>query len=112
MNHYCKSIGCCSSVHEGTDFCDACSDSTTESNGLLTVSLADRYPNQYRETGDMGEIDVYAVHNLFEIPDHSGCLQQASSKLLMTGTSDTVYRDIKEARDILTRWMQLNKDNQ
>lgn len=72
--------------------------------------MAERYPDTYKSVGDMAEIDVFAVHHLFQIQDHSGCLQNASMKLLLSGASKTTYRDIREARDTLTRWLQLNQE--
>lgn len=58
----------------------------------------------------MSEIDTHAIHYLFKIPDPSGCIQQASKQLLLSGSSKNMYRDIKEARDTLTRWLQLNRE--
>jgi hypothetical protein len=52
------------------------------------------------------------VHKLFNIQDPSGCIQHASKKLLLSGVrtgGKSAYDDIKEARDTLTRWLELNK---
>jgi hypothetical protein len=68
-------------------------------------------PRQYREVGDLTELDVYAVHMLFEINDPSGCIQHASRKLLLFGglaENETAYADVEEARDTLTRWLELH----
>jgi len=73
-------------------------------------SLAERYPENYKTVGDLSEIDTYAVHHIFQIQDPSGCLQQASAKLLMTKSSKNIYRDVREARELLTRWLQLNQE--
>jgi hypothetical protein len=57
-------------------------------------------------------IDVYQVHHLFKIYDPSGCIQHASKKLLMAGSragEKPAWKDIKEARDTLNRWLQINK---
>lgn len=72
------------------------------------MPLFERYPEKFKPVGDMVEIDVYAVHHLFQIQDHSGCIHQASRMLLMSGKPS--YRDIREARDLLTRWLQLNQE--
>lgn len=56
----------------------------------------------------MSEIDIYGVHHLFQMPDPSGCLQEASRKLLNSGASKSRFLDVKAARDLLTRWLQLN----
>lgn len=72
--------------------------------------MVDRYPDSYKSVGDMVMIDTYGVHHLFQVQDPSGCLQNASQKLLLSGSSNTAYRDIREARDTLTRWLQLNQE--
>lgn len=55
-------------------------------------------------------LDSFAVHHMFGINDPSGCIQYASRKLLMSGNDDRpLYSDIVEARDTLTRWIQLNE---
>lgn len=56
------------------------------------------------------EVDVYAVHHLFGINDPFGAIQHASKKLLLSGVrtgGKSVYDDIREARDTLTRWLEL-----
>lgn len=111
----CKSIGCTNLAEH--DFCAACSQASllpdttdifpdTEENSPL-VQL---YPDHYRRVGDLEHIDAFAVLQMFNIQDPSGCIQHASRKLLMSGNApDTAYRDIREARDILSRWLQLNQ---
>lgn len=74
-------------------------------------SIADKYPKYYKAVNDKF-IDVYGVHKLFDIQDPSGCIQHASKKLLLSGVrtgGKSAYDDIKEARDTLTRWLELNK---
>lgn len=110
MSAVCKSIGCCNPASAG-DFCIPCVNREVDHPDATTQTLAERYPDQYRALGDYSEIDVYGVLHLFEIPDLSGCLQQATMKLLMTGTSQQLYRDVREARDHLTRWLQLNQES-
>lgn len=109
LNHFCKSIGCTEPVASDHDFCDPCRN--RELDGFdATAGLADRYPDFYKPVGDLTEIDSYAVHHLFQIKDPSGCIQQASKMLLLSGTSHHTYHDIREARDTLTRWLQLNQE--
>ena len=84
----------------GRDFCEPCQSKEE-------TSLSEKYPDQYKDVGDITELDVFAVHHLFQLQDPSGCLQYASRKLLMSGTP--AYQDIREARDTLTRWLQLNQ---
>lgn len=108
LHNYCKSIGCTQQTDGTGDFCTPCQNK--EDITSSPQSLANRYPDYYRSVGDMTEIDVFAVHHLFRIDDHSGCLQQASQKLLLSGVSKTLYADVKGARDMLTRWLQLNQE--
>lgn len=75
------------------------------------LSIADKYPKYYKKTLGVEAVDVYAVHKLFDIQDPSGCIQHASKKLLLSGVrtgGKSAYDDIKEARDTLTRWLELN----
>lgn len=109
MTNLCKAIGCTNTIPINVDFCDPCLNA--ERPGVKgNDNLADRYPDYYKSVGDMTEIDTYAVHHLFRVEDNSGCLQGASKKLLLSGASKTRYRDIREARDTLTRWLQLNQE--
>ena len=74
------------------------------------VSMADLYPKYYRDVRHMDEMDVYAVHDTFRVDDPSGCLQHASKKILLSGARNggkSLAQDIKEARDTLTRKLQL-----
>lgn len=76
-------------------------------------SLAEKYPQYYKSLNGMTVIDVYGVHQIFEVQDHSGSLQHASKKILLSGVrtgKKTKYQDIKEARDALDRWLQLNPE--
>lgn len=74
-------------------------------------SLSQRYPKYYKPVGDLTEVDVYAVHQLFSLNDVSGCIHHASKKLLLSGVrtgGKTKQQDIREARDTLNRWLELN----
>lgn len=118
----CKSLGCAYPVHKKEDFCVVClrehalkklnlDSSVAES---LPETMSDKYPQYYKNVGDMTEIDVYAVHHLFDIKDPSGAIQHSSKKLLLSGVrtgGKSQFKDIKEARDTLTRWLQLNPEH-
>jgi hypothetical protein len=114
MTIVCKSIGCPEAAIFQQDFCESCVSRTEESAGEQPgASLSKRYPKYYKSVGDLTEIDVYAVHHLFQINDSSGALQHASKKILLHGVrtgGKSPFKDIKEARDALTRWMELNED--
>lgn len=76
-------------------------------------SLSEKYPQYYKPVGNLEEVDVYAVHHLFNIQDPSGCIQHASKKLLLSGVrtgGKSKAKDIREARDTLDRWLQLNPE--
>lgn len=73
--------------------------------------MSQRYPKYYKPVGDLKEVDVYAVHMLFEIDDPSGAIQHASKKLLLSGCrtgGKSAFDDVREARDTLNRWLELN----
>ena len=113
----CKSIGCHRRPALDSDFCDPCALKLLagKANEVeKTQTLAERYPKYYKPVGGLTEIDVYAVHYMFNIQDPSGCLQHSSKKLLLSGVrtgGKSQYKDIKEARDTLTRWLQLNPED-
>ena len=79
------------------------------------TSLSVRYPKYFKDVSDITELDVYGVHQLFGIQDPSGALQHASKKLLLSGVrtgGKSKFQDIKEARDTLTRWLELNSQEE
>lgn len=118
----CKNIGCGGQALPAEDFCGHCMrilDAATRralscsSAGEKEGSLAQKYPAYYKDVGHLNEIDVYAVHHIFKIQDPSGALQHASKKILLSGVrtgGKSTFKDIKEARDTLTRWLQLNPE--
>lgn len=78
-----------------------------------TLSMAEKYPKYYKPVGKLTEVDVYAVHKLFNIQDPAGAIQHASKKLLLSGVrtgGKTAFKDISEARDTLNRWLELNPE--
>lgn len=116
MTIVCKSIGCGHAAIFQKDFCETCVDTRLEGDtpgASAGASLSERYPQYFKSVGDLTEIDVYAVHHLFQVNDPSGALQHASKKLLLHGVrtgGKSAFKDIKEARDTLTRWLELNKE--
>lgn len=105
----CLSIGCSTQIPHGMDFCEEClagTHSQTESESLQKSAVTNR------SIGDHTFLDTYAVHFLFEIHDPSGCLQAASTRLLNSGldSEEQRYHHIEEARDLLNRWLELNKN--
>ena len=113
MTIVCKSIGCGTAAVFQHDFCEACATKRHDNNNGDDGSMSDRYPQYFKPLGDLTEIDVYAVHHLFQIQDPSGCIQHASKKLLLAGVrtgGKGAFKDIQEARDTLSRWLQLNQE--
>lgn len=81
-------------------------------NEVTATSTKDKYPKYYKPVGEQTHLDVYAVHKMFNIQDPSGAIQHASKKLLLSGVrtgGKSQYDDIKEARDTLTRYLELHK---
>ena len=75
------------------------------------LPMAQKYPKYFKDVSNLKEVDVYAVHQLFNIQDPSGCIQHASKKLLLSGVrtgGKSARKDIEEARDTLTRYLALN----
>lgn len=77
----------------------------------MPKTMAQKYPAYYKDVKHLDEIDIYATHQVFNLTDPTGCLHHASKKILLSGTrtgGKPPHKDIKEARDTLTRWLQLN----
>lgn len=78
----------------------------------VPVSSAHLYPKYFKKIPEDWEyLDVYAVHELFQIDDHSGALQHADKKILLRGVrtgGKSDFNDIREARDTLNRWLEIN----
>lgn len=112
----CKSIGCSHPAETGHDFCNDCSQANlfnAEEAEDNNRPMSEKYPKYYKDVGNLTEVDVYAVHHLFAINDPSGAIQHASKKLLLSGVrtgGKSMRKDIQEARDTLTRWLQLNPE--
>lgn len=115
--HLCRSIGCSNPSHGNSDFCIECEEEQHYPRKTKPVQeqMSLKYPKYYKPVGNLTELDVYAVHHLFDIKDPSGAIQHASKKLLLSGVrtgGKSPFKDISEARDTLTRWLQLNEDTQ
>lgn len=74
-------------------------------------SKSQLYPAYFKPVKHLDEVDVYMVHHLFNLQDPSGALHHASKKILLPGVrtgGKSRYQDIKEARDSLNRWLEIN----
>lgn len=120
---FCRAIGCNNYVEDlSQDFCSDCQHTQhVNTEDRITIpypaeegnasSMAEKYPKYYKSVKHLDVVDVYAVHQLFVINDPSGAIQHASKKLLLSGVrtgGKSVYDDIREARDTLTRWLEIN----
>lgn len=76
------------------------------------VPMSQKYPKYYKAIPEgVTEIDTYLVNQLFPVTDDTGCILHARKKLLVPGTrtgGKTFYDDVREARDTLTRWLDLH----
>lgn len=110
----CETIGCQAYITAEQSLCVPCTEKyKSKIQPPLKEGLATKYPKYYKSTQGMTEVDVYAVHSLFDIQDSSGAIQHASKKLLLSGVrtgNKTKHQDITEARDTLNRWLELNKE--
>lgn len=107
----CLNTRCLHTLDRKDTYCASCERARKTSGIFPSESLAIKYPNYYKSVVHLDAIDVYAVHSLFNIQDPSGALQHASKKILLSGVrtgGKSVVNDIKEARDTLTRWLELN----
>ena len=110
---YCPSIGCGNPISPAEEFCSKCLrfHYPKEKEEVIAPSLSKQYPKYYKDVRMLDELDVYAVHQVFNIQDPSGAIQHASKKLLLSGVrtgGKSKRDDIKEARDTLTRWLELD----
>ena len=108
---YCIALGCVNPVTHDQRFCSSCAGTLVRSK-LVEPSLPQLYPKYYKNVDGLTEVDVYAVHQLFNIQDPSGAIQHASKKLLLSGVrtgGKSKRDDIREARDTLNRWLQLDE---
>lgn len=83
--------------------------------GLYHSSMAERYPKYYKDVRHLDYIDVYRIHQLYQIDDPSGCLQHADKKILLSGErtgGKPKRKDIEEARDTLTRWLEIQDEDE
>lgn len=117
----CKTIGCIGKVIHGRDgdFCQPCTLSNKNEQGLSepvaekrVMRLSELYPKYFKPVTELDEVDVYQVHELFQVTDFSGAIHHASKKLLLSGVrtgGKSKFDDIREARDTLNRWLEINK---
>ena len=79
----------------------------------MAESMAYKYPKYYKRTpGGATVLDTYAVNLMFPVDDPTGCVIHARKKLLVPGTrtgGKSMREDIKEARDTLTRYLELTE---
>lgn len=122
MSQYkCKTMSCNEQVSFDRDYCKDCSDrfrllEVLRDNGPVSSTgpfhldepLIGQVPPQPVES--TRSYDVYETHQKYGIQDPSGCLHQASKNILLSSASKTkeeFFQQIREARDLLNRWIEL-----
>lgn len=74
--------------------------------------LAKKYPKYHKAIPEGTKtVDTYMINRLFPVNDDTGAILHARKKLLIPGSrtgGKSMYDDIKEARDTLTRWLEMN----
>ncbi len=76
--------------------------------------MAQMYPQYFKDVTEVTEMDTYLLNTFFPVQDDSGCLLHARKKLLIPGVrsgAKPVAKDIREARDTLNRWLQINGED-
>ena len=66
------------------------------------------YEKYFKDVSGYDVIDVYRTHRIFGLNDEVLC--HASKKLLLSGVrtgGKTLEQDVREARDSLTRWLEM-----
>jgi len=110
----CKSITCDTTINDDQDFCIVCRESHSSIAYTPPQSIGINYPGFYKDVSSYSELDVYAIHQMFNIQDSSGCIQSASKRLLMSAVNkdkQAAISNITKARDTLTRWLELNSED-
>lgn len=77
--------------------------------------MTKKHSHYYKDVTNLTEVDVYRVCQLFGINDPSGALQHAIKKLLVAGgrgAGKDETRDIREAIDTLTRYIEMKEELQ
>lgn len=78
------------------------------------MKMSEKYPKYHKPVPEgVTELDVYAVCQMFPVDDPSGAINHARKKLLVPGVrtgGKSLLDDVREARDTLTRWLELQGD--
>lgn len=114
----CTVMGCNNEVPAGQLRCDECiitgngKNPRNNTSASSDVQMSSKYPKYYKPIPPgTTDLDVYGVCQMFPVKDDTGCINHARKKLLVPGTrtgGKSFRDDIKEARDTLTRWLELN----
>lgn len=70
-----------------------------------------KHSHYFKDVSNLQKIDVYRVLDLYEVTDP--CVQHAVKKLLVAGKrgAKDQAKDIQEAIDTLTRWQDMQGEN-
>lgn len=105
----CKSIGCINEAAKGLEVCTSCQRSFEK---FLKIDKECPPETDTPQAINIKELDVFAVHQLFDLYDPSGAIHEAS-RLLLTSSqrndNKTLYEVALEARQVLDRFIQLQE---
>lgn len=105
----CKSIGCINEAAKGLEVCTSCKRSFEK---FLKIDKECPPESNTTQAINIEELDVFAVHQIFELYDPSGAIHEAS-RLLLTSSqrndNKTLYEVALEARQVLDRFIQLQE---
>lgn len=71
-----------------------------------------KYQKYFKDVSTLDYVDTYELNRLFPVNDDTGCILHARKKLLLPSVrtgGKTLYQEVKEARDTLNRWLEINK---
>lgn len=77
----------------------------------MASSNYEKYPHYFKKVpAGVTHLDVYRVVEMFGVP--AGPLDHALKKILCSGVrgGKDQYKDVKEARDSLNRWLQMRDE--
>lgn len=75
------------------------------------ATSTEKHSHYFKDVSNLQKIDIYRVLDLYEVTDP--CVQHAVKKLLVAGKrgAKDQAKDIQEAIDTLTRWKDMQEEN-
>jgi hypothetical protein len=85
---------------------------TVETSSIHANDTEHKYREYFKDVSGLDSIDTYELNRLFPVVDDTGAILHARKKLLLAGSrtgGKSMRKDIKEARDTLTRWLEMTE---